>query len=224
MKNIIFFLLLTTSLFSQNPKVFASLGDKIYDNAIKIEKLKSLDSFKIFIYKIDDYVTDVNKTKKLGFLIESGKAENVKKKYLLHLRELAKTNSFFQRTAIEHFEGYMRRGNSSDFNKMLKTGMIDTDQFKDAIRKYYYAHESEVEYVGDVKRFIEEDIKRKERARAEELRRKNALKYKQEQKIKRIRKKDKEKQEEIQKELDKEVKEKKKEIRNYQKEELKIED
>lgn len=224
MKKIIFFLLFTTLLFSKNPNVFASLGDTIYNNAEKIEKLKSLDSFKIFIYKIDDYVTDVRKTKKLGFLIESGKAENAKKKYLLHLRELAKTDGFFQRTAIEHFRGYMRRGNSKDFNKMLKTGMIDTNKFKDAIKKYYYAHESEVEYVGDVKKFIEEDIKRKERAKAEELRRRNALKYKQKQKIKRIRKKDKEKQEQIQKELDKEVKEKKKEIRDYQKEELKIGD
>ncbi|SFV51246.1 hypothetical protein MNB_SM-7-888 [hydrothermal vent metagenome] len=73
MRNIfLYFLLLSTLLFAQNPIVYAALGDVIYNNVDNIEKLKNIDEYKIYDEKIDKYVADVKKAKEEGFAVENG--------------------------------------------------------------------------------------------------------------------------------------------------------
>lgn len=47
-KFFLYFLFLATLVFAQNPIAFAALGDVIYDNVDKIEKLKTIDEYKIY--------------------------------------------------------------------------------------------------------------------------------------------------------------------------------
>lgn len=219
MKKIIILFIVSTLLIAQNPKVYSVLGNVIYDNANNIEKLKFIEKFSSFEDKIDKYVIDVNKTKNDGFLIETGTDNIDKAAYLDKLRELAKINDFFVRSANSSFEYSINNEDSKLFSEMINSGLIDMRKNKSEIINYYLEHSNDINATGVLQEFLDEDqALRKEREDSLKLR--LTTKEQEEAKIKRIRKNDQEKQEAIQKSLEEEVVRKKIEIRKNQIKEL----
>lgn len=203
----------------KNPQVYSALGDVIYDNVQKIKKLKNIPQFSQFEDKIDVYVKEVNKAKEIAYAIEAGDKTKDKKVYLEKLRELSKTNDFFQRTTTSLFESSISKQDNELFLNTLNSELIDTKKHKDKIMEYYFAHSDDINATGIIQEYLDEDkmfMKEKETTKKAALSKKQI----QEAKIKRIREKDKAKQESIQKALEEELIKKKKEIRKEQVEEL----
>ena len=217
MRNLIILFLLSSFLIAQNPKPYATLGDAIYENSGHIEKLKTITEFELFKEKIQMYVVDVNKTKQEGFAIETAKDANDRNAYLVKLRELAKINDFFVRKANNTFDASIINENSSLFEVMIHSGLIDLKKNKSKILNYYLEHSDNINPTGPIQKLLNEDktprkeVKLKVRYQAKDV---------DESKISRIRKNDKLKQEALQKSLEEEVSRKKAQIRQEQIKEL----
>lgn len=219
MKKIIILFLLSTFLIAQNPKVYSALGNAIYDNAEKIEKLKKIEKFSSYEEKINQYITDVNKAKNDGFLIEKGSIDIDKKAYLGQLRELAKTNDFFLRSVNNSFKYSISNEDNLLFSQMVNSALIDTNKNKSNIINYYLEHSDDINATGVIQEYLDEDqALQKERENRRKIR--VTAKELEKAKIKRIRKNDKEKQDALRKSLEAEVIRKKTEIRKNQIKEL----
>ncbi len=218
-KFFIYFLLLATLLFAQNPIAFAALGDVIYNNVDKIEKLKNIDEYKIYDEKIDKYVADVKKAKEEGFALENGSTAVTKKAYLNKLRSLAKTNDFFVRSVASSYDAAKRDQNSRLFSQIINSGLLDTNERKKEIIDYYFAHAQDMNTTGLIQSYLDEDAKLRAKKEAQQKRYKSK-KEREAERIKEIREKDKREKERLEKKLQEELQKKKEEIREYQKEEL----
>ena len=212
-------LLLNTLLFAQNPVIFAALGDLIYNNVSKIEKLKDIDGYEIYTHKIDKYVADVKKTKKEGFMLENGGAVVTRKAYLNKLRTLAKTNDFFVHLVENSYEKAKKSQNSRLFSQIINTGLLDTEIRKKEIITYYFAHENDMNTTGLLQSYIDQDTKLRAKKKAQQ-RRNKSKKEREAERIREIRENDRLAKERLEKKLQEELQKKKEEIRLYQKKEL----
>ena len=212
-------LFLLTSLFAQNPKIYAALGDVIYNNAENIQKLRELDAYELYTKDIDSYISRVNKAKENGLALEINKASISKKEYLKELRELSKTNDYFQRSAKSHYKSSIKEEDNNLFSAMINSGFIDLERNKQEIIDYYFDHAEDINASGVIQGFLDEDAKLK--AKREALaKRYKTKRMREEEKIKRIRENDKEEQERLERELQEQVSRKKVEIREHQRKEL----
>lgn len=216
MKKLIFLSLLTTLALAQNPRVYSALGDVMYDNVEKIEKLKNIAEFSIAESKIDKYVEDVKNTKKDGFSIESKDKNINKSEYLSKLRELSKTNDFFVRDVKKYFIKSIEIQDNRLFTATVNSGLLDTKAHKQEIINYYLKHSNDLDASGAIQSFLNEDKAIKKRSKA----RKDINKNIEASKIKRIRQRDKRLEEAVRKSLEEELIQKKNKIRQYQKKEL----
>ena len=219
MKKIIIILFCTTFLLADNPIVYSALGDVIYNNVGKINNLKTISQYNSEIHKIDDYVSSVEKTKKNGFSIQRGEKKIDKMDYLNHLRELSKTNDYFVRSAKHNFKNSLSKEDSVLFSKIINSGLVDTQKYKDKIINYYFAHSEDINASGVIQAYLDEDKELRVKKETQ-MKLYQTKKMREEAKIKRIRKNDKEKQEALEKKLEAEVKAKKIQIRQEQKSEL----
>ena len=219
MRNFFIILLLSTLLLAQNPIAFAALGDVIYDNVDKIEKLKNIDEYKIYDTKIDNYVQEVKKAKEEGFALENGSDTVSRKAYLNKLRELVKTNDFFVRSVASSYEAAKKDENSRLFSQIINTGLLDTQERKKEIIDYYFAHQEDMNTTGLIQSYLDEDAKLRAKKEAQQ-KRIISKKEREAERIRRIRENDKREKERLEKKLQEELKKKKEQIREYQKEEL----
>jgi len=220
MKNIILLFAFCAFLFAKNPNIYAVLGDVIYDNAVKIEKLKTVSEYVESLDMLNKYLEDVNKTKEMGFKVQSGDKSVNTKEYLNKLRELSKTNDFFVRQVYKTYKTALETEDSWLLTQMINSGLMDTDKYKDEIVKYYMTHSDVMDTEGVIQKYLDEDEKL--RKQQEALREKSALSKEEMQRarIKRLRENDKLKQEAVQKSLEQEVSKEKTKIRENQLKEL----
>jgi len=212
MLKILFLFLFSTLLYSNNPIVYAALGDVIYNNVESINKLKEIESYKAKYESIDAYLLEVNATKKMGFAIENGDKTLDKKLYLQKLRALSKKNDALVRDANKAFKQSLENEDSTLFAQLVNSGLIDTEKNKSEILQYYYGHNEDINVSDVISNYLEEERK----SAQSKQRHKQYIKtkkMKEAEKIKRIRKRDLEEQEKLEKKLDAEVKRKKQEIR-----------
>ena len=219
MKKIIIILFCTTFLLADNPIVYSALGDVIYNNVGKINNLKTISQYNSEINKIDEYVSSVEKTKKNGFSIQRGEKKIDKMDYLEHLRELSITNDYFVRSAKNNFKSSLSNEDSVLFSKIINSGLVDTQKYKEKIINYYFAHSEDINASGVIQAYLDEDKELRVKKETQ-MKLYQTKKMREEAKIKRIRKNDKEKQEALEKKLEAEVKAKKIQIREEQKSEL----
>ncbi|MEA3330356.1 MAG: hypothetical protein U9Q29_01530 [Campylobacterota bacterium] len=222
MKKIVILSLLATLLLAQNPNVYSVLGDVIYDNVGKIEKLKGMYEYNSMDDKIEEYIAKVRLTKKMGLAIEAGDKSLDKNLYLQKLRKLSKTNDFFVREIYKSFRLSIAKEDSWFLSQIINSGLLDTDKYKSDIIEYYMAHCDVMDSQGVIQVYLDEDTKLK--ALEEKKRTSSKVVTKemlQKAKIKRLRENDKLKQEAIKKSLEKEVADKKVKIREEQIKELK---
>ncbi len=217
-KIILSMLLLFVALEAKNPYPFAALGDVIYDNADKVQKLQNIDGFSIYNDKIQKYLRDVKRAKEEGFALEAGKKKD-KKAYLNRLRTLAKEYDLFRRSVEVSFEEAVKNKNVKLVEQLINSGLLDTDRYKKEILDFYFDHVGEMSTEGLIQSYLDDDAKLRKK-RAAQRKRYLSKKQRELERIKRIRKKDKLEQERLEKQLQQELIQKKKEIQAYQKKEL----
>ncbi len=221
MKKFIILFFLAVSLMAENPSVYSALGDVIYDNAIKIEKLKVIDEYNLS-NMIDTYLEKVSKIKELGFKLESGDKSINSKVYLNKLRELSKTNDFFVRQVYKTYKMALKNDDSWLLSQMINSGLMDTRKYKNEIINYYKTHSDIMDTAGVIGQYLEEEAKLKAMEEASKKKKKIAPSRDELQKarIRRLRKNDELKQEAIKKSLEEEVAHEKSKIRQEQVKEL----
>ena len=210
---------LTTLLFSANPKPYATLGNKIYNNANNIKKLTTIGDYYLSVDNINSYLLKVNAAKQLGFALDANSPIKARKKYLQTLRKLSKENDYYTRMARTSLENSIQNGDSLLFSKIINSGLIDTKVNKKRILDYYFSHANDINTSGVIQSYLDENaaIKRKHDA----MRHKRlSKKMREEQRIKRLRALDKARQTALENRLDRAVEKRKREIRKEQKEEL----
>jgi hypothetical protein len=220
MRTFLLFISFTFLLFANNPTVFSALGDVIYNNAPKIEKLKNVQGFKKYSFKINNYLDEVERAKQDGFALEKHHNNELRRNYLNELRALAKVNDFFNRMAYNVYDKAKEENNTTVFLSILDTGLINVEAHKKEIVEYYFMHRDDINSTGTViEKLLNEDEKLREK-KENEFKRKKSKKAKELERIRYLREKDKMQQERLQERLNKELKEKQEQIQEEQKEEL----
>lgn len=218
MRILLLSILVSLTLFAQNPKAFSALGDVIYNNVDKIKKLENIADYDVFKDEIQKYVNDVSKIKKDGFLLDKRVIQD-KMKYLQMLRKLSKTNDFFVKSVNRNLQVAIDNNNSKLFSQLLETRLVDEKKYKKQIVDYYLRHKKEIKINTLIQRCMENNKTK----RVKEAYKKRLLMMKKQrelEKIKRIREQDRLEQERLERELNQEVKKKKEQIREEQKKEL----
>lgn len=219
MKFFILTSLLSVFLMAQeavNPKVYQSIGDEIYINAVNIEKLKSIKEFINDNNKIDIYLDDVKKTKKLGYQVESGSRSNIKLDYLEQLRKHKNVNEYFLKSAQSALHSALDTSNNSLFISIVNSGLIDTKFNRKMIMDYYRVHKNEINSEGIIQTFLDEDKAKN----SKKPWKKKTKKQLHEEKVARLRKNDKLDEEALEKKLSNELEVKKAKIRKDQERDL----
>ncbi len=202
----------------KNPKVYSALGDVIYNNIDNIVKLKDIEIFTSFSEKINNYSKNVQKSKDIGFDIESGNKHIDEVAYLENLRVLSKENDYFLRSVKSAYSASIKKEDTMLFIETVNSGLLDTDKSREEIIEYYLSHSDDINASGVIQKYLDEDAKLKSKKSTYTY--EQAKKLRQEAKIRRIREDDMKKQARLEKELTEEVKQKKIEIRENQKREL----
>ena len=219
MYKLILITLLATFVSAQNPKPYAALGDVIYDNITNIESLKQIDSYKLYTDEINKYISEVYEAKTQGYELEKTATSKTKKEYLNTLRSLSKTNDYFLRSINNQYKESMKKDNFELFWQIINSGLINTQKNKKEIIDYYYKHKENINSVGVIDNFLEEDARLKA---TKDLQKKyyKSKKQLESEKIKRIRANDKAAQKRLEEDLQKDLNLKKAEIRKIQRKEL----
>ena len=211
MKKLVLLLLLATLLFTQSPRPYAALGDKIYNNAFLLENIQEIPEFSVISDKLKVYIKEVEVAKKKGYALEASESGITKKEYLLLLRKLDKTNKYYLRFVDSTYKTAIKDENSELFVMLINSGLIDVEQYKKEILNYYDKHQEDIEIAGIIKLFLDEKSKKVK---------KRGLTYAEIQAAKIKKQNDKAKQEALSKQLSDEVLQKKIDIRENQKKEL----
>lgn len=222
MKFLMLSILFFFTLFAQekntieNPQVYTSLGNDIYNNISAIEKLKQIDKYNVFREKIDIYMDKVKRTKLFGYEVASGNRSNLKLDYLKQLREHKKVNDEFVRSAHNTLKSAIDTKDNILFLDIINNDLIDTRANKQEIMSYYKAHSSEINPMGIIQTFLDEEDAWKKK----KLHKAKTKVELQKEKILRLRKNDKLAKEALEQRLSKELKLKKEKIIQEQEREL----
>ena len=152
MKKYLLLLTLTLTLFAQNPKSFAALGDVIYDDVAKFENLKSLASMQDMQTSIDAYIVSANAAKKMGFALDAKEGSVDGKSYLKELRKLSIERDAIVLSSRDRFKEAMTDEDGITINAMVGYGIIDSENYKNELINYYeeFGEDQNLSYVQPV--------------------------------------------------------------------------
>ncbi|DAB29669.1 MAG TPA: hypothetical protein CFH84_08630 [Sulfurimonas sp. UBA12504] len=219
MKVLFFLYLCVTLLIADNPKIYSTLGDAIYNNTENILKLKDMEAYAAMYEDIDKYISEVHVVKKIGKAIEEGDTSVSSKEYLEKLRILSKENDNYVRSAQSKFRTSMSDEDSELFSLLINSELVDTSRYKNEIINYYVAHSESVNADGVIQKFIDEENSLKNKEVVNKKLYKSKQQY-QKEKIQRIREQDEAQQKALEETLEEELEKKKSEIRENQVKEL----
>jgi len=137
MKTYLLLLTMTLSLFAQNPKSFAALGDVIYDDIPKFEQLKKMPSMQEFTPEIDGYIALAKKAKKMGFAVDAKETSVNAKEYLKALRQLSTEHDAIIVNSRTRFQEAISDEDGATINAMVNNGVIKTEDYEAELIRYY---------------------------------------------------------------------------------------
>lgn len=223
MKHLILSLLLVTLLFSNsNPKVYAALGDVIYNDDAHITNLVQLNSMKKYEKRIKKYLSATKTAKEMGFKIEKGDKTISNKEYLSTLRELSKEHDFFIRRVNSIYLQSMDSVDLTTFSYLSQCSLIDFSSDREKVLEFYKVYKEDINSTEvDAVMFEQEMIIKNAHTKNVVKNDSNSsLPKPVSSKIKRIREKERAKEKAKTEAIEKETKRRKQEVQEKQKEEL----
>ncbi len=137
MKKFLLTLLISVSLYAQNPVIYAALGDVIYNDVDKFGKLADLAAMHDYKPTIEDYLKSVENSKKTGFAVDRNETTSDAKAYLKELRLLSTKHDTIVLNAHKRFEEAMQDEDSETITNMIKIGIVSPEEYKNQLVQYY---------------------------------------------------------------------------------------
>ena len=227
MKKYLLLLTLSLSLFAQNPKSFAALGDVLYNDVDKFEKLKEMASMQEFRVSMENYISSAAKTKEMGFVIDTQKAEEKKdtvvdaKEYLKALRDLSTEHDAIIVNSRTRFKEALNDEDGVTINGMIDYGVVDPENYKDELI-HYYEEFGEDQNLSSLDSMYAEHINRFKENNTTVVSNAQRVARENEASVKRMRAQGKAKSDALEKSVQEEKEREKKKVLNEQKKELGI--
>jgi len=221
MKNrflLVFMPLLVLSLFAATPQPFHRLGDKLYNSVDALEKIKNLKALEKEKGMITSYLNGIKRVKEEGFVLQREPTKALRSAYLKDLRDYSKRYDAILRMLQSRYETAIENEDSALFAALVNSGFIDQKQEREAIIRYYFGHQKDIEPTGRLATIVLDAKLQKKELQKE--RRYDAKRAKDLAKIQRIRKEDQRKKATIEKKLQEELQKKRKELKQYEHKEL----
>ncbi len=221
MKKYLFSLIFSLALYAQNPVSFSALGDVIYNDIAKFEQLKELASMRDYIPVIDKYIEAAEKSKTMGFAVDTKKPSVTAKAYLDELRTLSAEHDSIMLGARQRFEEAMQDEDSETLTKLIMIGIIDPLAYNSQLIQYYeeFAEEQNLSVIeplySDYERTLANDQNASKNVNSEAL--------KKEELLKRMRATEKARSDALARSVNEESEREKQKVMNEQKKELGIE-
>lgn len=137
MKIILATLLLSLSLFGQNPAAFAGLGDVIYNDIGMFEELGKLDAMHDDRAAIEAYIESAKANKEIGFALDAKNEPAASERYLKELRRLSAEHDTIMTNARDRFNEAIADEDATTITGMISIGAIDPKQYKGELIHYY---------------------------------------------------------------------------------------
>ena len=215
-------LLVSISLWAENPKIYAVLGDPVYND---IPKIRQLADVKVMVkerYNIIRYLKKAEDTKKLGIALDNDNAGFLNKKdYLVAVRYLDHEHKRYLRLAETAVKNAIQEEDYPSFAQLIESGLIDIEANEEEIFGFYEAYRDDTnislldEHLQALQ--MQESLKQKEKAK-----RSSGYTSSKQRRLDQIHARQKAAKEARQKAIDEEMERKKMEAHRLQKEELKF--
>ncbi len=138
MKLLLLTFLLLNTLYAQNPAIYASLGDKIYDNANGIDLLLQVETLEAHHKKIFEYMFTTSEAKKQGQMISDHNPTAISpKEYLNTLRKLSKENDYYTRIARVAYKKAIADAKLKDIKLLLDSNLLENEKSLIELELFY---------------------------------------------------------------------------------------
>lgn len=153
--------MITVAIFvwADTPKIYATLGDLIYDDVESISRLGDIKVMSRYEEPISRYIDDCEVARMHGFVLDvEDPAPEALKSYLLELRALDDKRLFFIRMTGRALLKAIEQDDLKSYSELIKSGVIDIERHSDSVIEYYlhHRHESYLVEIEDLMRFKRE--------------------------------------------------------------------
>ena len=159
MKLYTFLLLLSFTLYAQNPQVFAQLGDQIYNDITPLQTLSQEPSLQKLAGPIHGFTTSALKIKEMGYKIDNKEEGSDAKAYLISLRELSVERDALSLAVKSIFEEAITKGDEERVTVILKSGLVEQEAYTEELVTFYdeYCEEDNSSILGTL--YLEYQLK-----------------------------------------------------------------
>ena len=137
MKKYVLLLLTALSLFAENPKSFAALGDVIFDNVETFKQLESMPIMAEYNREIRAYIKEAKTVKKMGFALDEKEDGVVAKEYLTALRKLSVEHDKVIQFSRSSFKEAIEKEDTDSVNYMIVNGVINPKNYRSELINFY---------------------------------------------------------------------------------------
>ena len=148
-------LLLSITLLAENPKLFNSLGDPIYNSQDKIEKLVDIPAFQENVTYINLYLKEVDRVWAEGMRADGVNNPELKKGYLKELRVLSKDYANIMRSVKKRFNRAMERRDIDTFADIVNSGLIPVGRENPEALKFYKEFVRESVKIDSIEEYLD---------------------------------------------------------------------
>lgn len=211
---------LTALLYAGIPKIYGSLGDRIYLNMVNIANLAEVGLMANEQEDIDNYLRKCLALEQEGLKIDREGGD--KKAYLIALRALAGEYDRLVRNAEIVLMNAISANDYQGFKELIQTGVITIDKYGRKITEFYRLNRPEGDVIPEVESYMVYMNELKEKRQADASERKAAYQNYKQRRIDLIHKRQDEKKAAFYREVEAERERTKEEVYKEQQEELEI--
>ncbi len=137
MKKLLILSLLSIQLLAQNPKLFDTLGNQMYNSIENVKKLEDIVVFQNNYAFLKQYIKDTESLWAEGILLDDSSKERLKKKYLSDLRTLSKGYDNIMRSVRHRLEESIATRDAKSFAQIIDTNLTPVGAETPEVVEFY---------------------------------------------------------------------------------------
>jgi len=155
MTKLLLLLLISFQLFAQNPKLFNSLGDTVYNSIENIKKLEEITAFKNNYTFIKSHIKQSETLWAEGMLLDDSSEASLKKGYLKDLRSLSKNHDNLMRSVYKRLDESMKNSDIETFSQIINTNLTPAGASTPDVVAFYKSKVQESIKIDKLEAYLE---------------------------------------------------------------------